>query len=261
MIINFFEEFPEQGPLEKARFITHDCVVYIAALSIMEFKKFEEELKGINPRLSAAWWPVLPESYWVSPFSLTWELQRLSNELASYQGNPLRLLLDLELPLLRPYLFTRNIFSFRKNRRIIGEIFTAAVASGHTVATAEYPFSGRVMTRILRFLGVTFPLETHPHVKILMYYSSMYRWPRLQRYLKKQIRAKAKHYGSSLQVGLGTIDTGIFGTEPILTPEGLYADLRFLAESAVSTAIIFRLSGMDERYAEVTGKFAEVPGL
>jgi len=256
MRIDFFEEFPGQGPLEKARFITLRCTVYIAARSIKEFKKYQKELKGINPRVSAAWWPVLPRSYWISPFSFTGELYSLKDELASYQGNSLHLLMDLELPLLRPSLFTRNIFSFRKNRRIIGEIFTAALARGHTVATAEYPFSGRVMTRILRFLGVTFPLETHPHVKILMYYSSMYRWPRLQRYLKKQISAKSGLYGSSLQVGLGTIDTGIFGKEPILPPEGLDADLRFLAESGVSTAIIFRLSGMDEGYAEVIGKYA-----
>jgi len=261
MQIDFFEEFPEQGPLEKACFITHVCTVYIAARSITEFKKYARELNEINPRVSAAWWPVLPRSYWISPFSFTGELYSLKDELASYQGNPLHLLLDLELPLLRPSLFIRNLFSFRRNKKIIRELFAAAVARGHTVATAEYPFSGRVITRILRLLGVTFPLETHPHVKILMYYSSMYRWPRLQRYLKKRIRTKAKHYGSSLQVGLGTIDTGIFGTEPILPPEGLDADLRFLAESGVSTAIIFRLSGMNEGYAEVIGKFAEVPGL
>lgn len=109
MRVNFFEEFPTDENLEKTRLINFDSTIYIAASSFQEFQALRKKLNNINPELEAAYWPVLEKSYWISPFSFTDELENLAEDLQkNKQTEPLKVLIDLELPLLNLLLSQRK---------------------------------------------------------------------------------------------------------------------------------------------------------
>ena len=62
--------------------------------------------------------------------------------------------------------------------------------------------------------------------------------------------------GDNYHVGLGCLDTGIFGNEPLITAENLHRDLSFLEDAGVKTATLFQLSGLNDSYLNVIRKFA-----
>ena len=71
MRINFFEECigDPQTDLQNAALITWPSTIYIAAASLSEFIERRRILFAINPHVTAAYWPVLKNSYWISPFA------------------------------------------------------------------------------------------------------------------------------------------------------------------------------------------------
>jgi len=77
MRIDFFEEFPTEENLKKAKLIDFPSTVYLAAKSLEEFKISRKKLGKINPKLEAGYWPILEKSYWISPFSYTYELKKI----------------------------------------------------------------------------------------------------------------------------------------------------------------------------------------
>jgi len=85
-----------------------------------------------------------------------------------------------------------------------------------------------------------------------MWYSSMI--PKfLNRNIKKHI-LKLKNK-SKYSISLGTIATGIFGNEPILSLENLEKDLEFVKKAGFDKVIIFRLGGLNKKYIDVVEKF------
>jgi len=253
MKIDFFVEFPETG-LQKADLINFSSVVYIAAKSYAEFQQYKEKLWAINPRVKAAYWPILKKSYWLSPFSFTWELKKIRRELEERSPKkPLKVLIDLELPMLYKKLFFINFFSFWRNKKKIGKLFDDASSLNLEIATAEYDFSawGWLTNKILRCLGLSY---AGSHKRIIMYYSSMlpnWRKKICKRGLKKIYRGQNRN----LEVGLGVIDVGILGNESKLSIKNLEKDLRFMKENGTNTAVIFQLSGLNKDYLEVIKKY------
>ncbi len=242
MQIDFFEEFPGPESFAPARLLREKCVVYIAARSLADFQKSAEQLKSIQPLAEPGYWPILEKSYWVSPFSYSSELDRLIQDLEALPQT--HVLIDLELPLLAPRLFFRNFHGLFTNRRRIQRI----VSSRHRILTAVYPATGPISESILRFLGIW-----HPGVEsCVMYYTSMIKSQRLLQWMQTAIRRRAKH--GHRTAGLGCLAAGIFGTEPILSPEGLSVDMAFLRESGVERAVLFRLGGWNSRYADAVRK-------
>jgi len=65
--------------------------------------------------------------------------------------------------------------------------------------------------------------------------------------IKKEI-VKIRKNNPDLQLGLGTIATGVLGNEPILSPEKLKQDINFLQKNNIKTCVIFRLGGLKEEY-------------
>lgn len=267
MQLHFFEEFPTEKNLERLKRIDFDTVVYLAASSVSEFKKIGRQVRDINPLVKPAYWPILPRSYWISPFSFAQELIELSQDLAAGPGDlhfvneegPPRLLLDLELPLLAPKLFVRNALHFAHNKRKIREILARA---GHPwrIVTAEYPTAYPVFQSLLRLLGVSYSLKRYDHERIVMFYTSMLRnhgplGEFLVRRLKKVIARRVQHLGSAFLVGLGTIAPGIWGDEPILSPDELERDLGFCREQGVATVVVFRSGGLDTDYLSRLRRF------
>jgi hypothetical protein len=261
MRVDFFEEFAATENLRKADMVTWPSLVYLAAHSLHEFDRASAMLHEINPSIEAGYWPVLKESYWISPFSSPHELKTLAQELAERKSN-LKVLLDLELPLLKPSLFFMNLFSFCRNRRIIREILL--LSRGHYLqfSTAEYPFVAGAGWWVLRTLGVSYKPQEYGHQRIVMFYSSMIRrlflplgidarnW--FKRSLRKQFRR-----GQSAAIGLGTIAIGILGNEPILPPQDLENDLAFCREIGAKRIVIFRLGGLTAAYVQPIARCAD----
>jgi len=256
MRIDFFEEFPTVENFRKAELIDFESTIYIAAKSLKQFYDLKKQLNNINPSLEAAYWPTLEKSYWISPFSRTYELENLIKELlARKQNDRLKVLIDLELPILNKKLFVRNLGSFLKNKILIGRLFKLAGRLNIEFLTAEYPVIDEFSQKVLKCLGVSYSPEKYPHKKIVMLYSSLISNEKILRLMKDFTAKKFRKYGQNLQVGLGTIATGILGNEPILSPKKLDRDLNFLRENGIETAVIFRLGGLNEKYLEVIEKY------
>jgi len=75
MDIIFFEEYPTLDNLEKAKLIDFDSTIFISGNSFAEFKGTRKIMASINPKLSVAYWSIIKNSYWISPFSNTEDLQ------------------------------------------------------------------------------------------------------------------------------------------------------------------------------------------
>lgn len=268
MRIDFFEDFPTEENLSKAALIDFPSTIYIAANSLDEYKIFENKLHAINPTLETGYWPTLEKSYYVSPFSYTYELENLTKDLQNNKQNAtVKVLLDLEFPWNKIRLAT-NLLSFHKNKRLIRQLFEKSDELNIEVYTAEYPAPNKLAQNFFELLGVSYSLVKYPHKMMVMYYSNMLdiwlpRWlpsfmnEFLNNSVKKQIDCNSKRYGENFQVALGIITTEVNSEEQkyIISPEILDRDLNFLVQNGIKTAIIYKLSGLNESYLNVIKKY------
>jgi hypothetical protein len=240
MNINFFEEFPTKQNIAKLKLITWPCTVYIAAKSITEFKKIKSSIT--NKKITAAYWPVLAheEGYWISPFSSAKAVKRVINEI----GNE-KVMWDAELPFRHPWFFLR-IDNYVRNKPRIMNFFRN---HGKQVATSEYIIRNNITDFFFKLLGVSFSPKQYGNTKIVMYYTSMHK--RIRPWFHGTLERSHKKYGKNLQVGLGTIATGILGDERILSPTNLKRDLKEMEEIGVGNVVIFRLGGLSKKYLDV----------
>jgi len=259
MRIDFFEQFPTEENLSKASLIDFPSTIYIAATSLEEYKIFENTLNLIHPNLETGYWPILEKSYYMSPFSYTYEIEKLINELKqNNQEKKLKIILDLELPRNKIQCF-ENIFTFHKNKQLIKQIFLQSESLNIEIYTSEYPAPIKSFQTFFQILGISYPLSIHPHKMIIMYYSKMIeiKSPFLINFIKKQIVHNNKLYGEDFQIALGLTAKGIGnGTEKyIISPEILDRDLGFMAENGIKTVTIFRLGGLNESYINIIKKY------
>jgi hypothetical protein len=242
MKIEFYEEFPNEENLRKLNLIKFPTKIFIASKSIEEFKKYERLAKSYKKNLEVAYWPILKNSYWISPFSNTKDLIDLFSELNKIK-NPL--LIDLELPLRKRWkMYIKNIFYFRKNKKLIREFI---LKNKERITTAEYPFA--FVSKFMKIMGLNYDIN---YERSVMWYSSMF--PNsLNRKIKsnlKKIKNKNNH-----SISLGTIAIGILGNEKILSSRNLEKDLEFVKKQGFKKVIIFRLEGINKDYTRVLNKF------
>lgn len=254
MNINFFEEYPTLENLEKAKLIDFKSTIFLTANSFKEYKENQKLLSSINPNLSTAYWLILPNSYWISPFSNTEDLENFVKEIFSID-EPLTILIDLELPLVKhKELYFKNFFSFWKNKKILKKFFKEASAHNIKIVTSEYPPFFNGMSFIYRLLGISFDVKKYKHTHCIMYYTSMIP----NKFMSNLIRTgiiKLRRINPNLQLGLGTIATGVLGNEPKLIPDFLKNDLDFAQKHNISAVNIFRLGGLNEEYIKKIKKF------
>ncbi|MEK6833334.1 MAG: hypothetical protein AABY32_04765 [Nanoarchaeota archaeon] len=242
MKIQFYEEFPDKTNLKKLKLIKFPTKIFIATKSIPEFKKYEKIVKNYKKDLEVAYWPIVENSYWISPFSNTRDLVELFNKLEKIK-NPL--LIDLELPLRKRWrMYVKNIFSFKRNKRIIKNFLNK---NKSRITTAEYPFA--FVSKFMKFLGLNYNLN---YERSIMWYSSMFPNYFNNKVKKNLIKIKNK---SNYSISLGTIAIGILGNEPILSSENLEKDLEFIKKCGFNKVIIFRLEGINKDYIKVLNKF------
>ncbi len=240
MQINFYEEFPSEKTLEKVKLINWKAKLYLAARGIKQYKKYKQITKKYNKNITTAYWPILPQSYWISPFSNTEELKNLFNKLKNFNDN---LLIDLELPI-KKSLIIKNFLRYFKNKGLIKKFLEN---NKNKITTAQFPSS--IISFIMKNLGLDYDVKTE---KSLMYYSSMmppYSSQNIKNHLKK---LKNK---SDYSISLGVLTTGITGDENIISPQQLEKDLKFVKDTGFKKVIIFRLEGLNNNYLEKIKKF------
>ena len=204
MKIDFFEEFPNDENLAKARLLNYPCVVFLAAKSLDEFFVLKEKLSHINPLVEAAYWPILESSYWISPFSETRDLENLYKDLEKHKLKELKVLIDLEAPPRNTRSAWENILVFPKNKRIIKSIFENSDKLGIKIFAGEGPISPFMS---LPF-GYSYSVRKYGHQRIHMYYSSMMQ-KRIAKFLHKAMIGRNKN------IGVGAIAKGV-KDEPLL---------------------------------------------
>ncbi len=256
MKINFFEEFPNEENLSKLKLVDFPSIIYVAAKSLKDFESVREKAGKINSKVELAYWPILNKSYWVSPFSYTFELKELYKDLLeNKKDKSLKILIDLELPFLNKKLFLVNLFSFFKNKKLIKKIFTDSKKLNIELLTVEYPIPNKIVQKKLEWFGISYPIDKYPHKKIIMFYSSMIKNKFLLKKIKQYVRKRSAGLGKNLQIGLVAIAIGILGNEPILTPKNLDSDLSFCKEQKIDTVVIFRLGGLNNLYLKKIKKY------
>lgn len=255
MHINFFEEYPTIENLEKAKLIDFNSTIFIAAHSLREFYEYKKNLLDINNKLEVAYWPILPRTYWISPFSYTSDLKKLFKELKQNKEK-LTVLIDLELPILKnKFLFIRNFLSFFKNKKIIGKFLKEAPLYNLNITTSEYPPFGYFVLRIYRILGISFDNQKYGNTSCVMYYTSMISNKYIFKKITKTLVKIKKQKNKNLELGLGTIAIGVLGNEPILSPENLVRDISLAKDNNFKSVTIFRLGGFNEEYYKAIKSF------
>lgn len=241
MKIDFYAEFPTKESLEKLKLIKFNSVLFMAAKSFKKFKEMEKQVKKINKKIECGYWPIIKDSYWVSPFSNTEDLIELFEELKKCNN---RMLIDLELPF-NKRMIIKNFFSYFKNRKIIKDFLKS---NQKRITTAQFP--SPFISLLFKILGLDYSLEIE---KTIMWYSSMNHKIINYAIKKSLIKLKDKHKYS---ISLGTIAIGILGYEKILSPEKLEENLEFIKKIGFNNVVIFRLVGLNKKYMDVIDKFA-----
>jgi hypothetical protein len=229
MKIDFYEEFPTKRNLKKLKLIKFPCRIFIAAKSTKEFERASRQVIRMNKKVEPAYWPIIKNSYWISPFSNTLDLVELFNELDKTRCH---ILIDLELPMLNKKLFIKNLPVFFKNKKIIND------------------FLERNKKRVTTFgLGHNIKLP-----KQIMFYTSILS-KRLHYLMKRNL--KRINNKEDYIIGLGTIAKGIFNTELRLHPKNLHEDLQLVKKLGFNKVAIFRLGGLDKTYMRVINMFVK----
>ena len=241
MQIDFYEEFPTKENLSKLRLVKYPIRLFVATKSIREFNELEQQIKKIKRDVRVGYWPIVPNSYWISPFSNTKDLILLFKEIEKIK-NPL--LIDLELPFQNKLLIIKNLPKFFKNKNLIGR-FLEKNKRGITVA--EFPAS--IISFFMKLIGLDYNIKTE---KSLMWYSSM-----ISKIMNTNIKKNLVELKNKFQysISLGTIAPGIWKDEPILTPKNLEKDLEFVKKAGFNKVIIFRLGGLNKEYIKIINKF------
>ena len=242
MKVEFYEEFPNKENLERLKLIKFKTRLFIAAKSLKEFQRFEKQAKKIKRNLEAAYWPIVKNSYWISPFSNTKDLIELFNELEKINNH---LLIDLELPLAKHWrLYLKNILYLGKNKKLILNFLEK---NKNKITTAEYIRSP--LSKKTKFLGLDYDVKTE---KSLMFYTSTIKKTDENLWKKKIFQIKNK---KNYSISLGTLAIGILENEKILSPKNLEKDLEFVKKAGFDKVIIFRLEGLNKEYMKVINKF------
>jgi len=238
MKIDFYEEFPTKENLEKLKFVDFPTRVFIAARSFKEFKKLEKKIINLNKKVEVAFWPIVKNSYWVSPFSNTKDLIELFRKLDNCHN---QILIDLEFPLNKKMIF-KNLFHCFKNKKIIKNFLNK-----NKITTAQFPNS--LISWFMKLAGLNYNVNLE---KSLMWYSSVNSDIKNKNIKKQLIKLKNKN---NYSISLGVIAAGILGDELILSPRSLERDLKFIKNAGFERVVIFRLGGLNKEYMKVLKKF------
>lgn len=244
MLISFFEEFPTEDTLARLKLVSWPTKLYIAANNLQQFKAITSVVRHNKNLLEAVYWPILKkrEGYWISPFSKQNALQRTFEEL---EHKKIPVMLDLELPTTQnPLLYLTQFFNFNKDKKIIHSF-----VCNHPGETYLCEYSAP--EKSLQKLGLHYQNNKSKVMKMLYHSVHYYSAEKL----KFEMQQGLRRYGDNYIVGFGTIAVGVGGNEPLLSPQQLEKDLQIAKEVGVKEVVLFRLGGLNKKYAKVLEKF------
>ena len=243
MIISFFEEFPTKENLNKVKLIDFPTKLYLAAPSLKEFNQIKKSIKNKHIK-EFVYWPILErnEGYWISPFSKRTALKRIFNELSE---SKVSVMLDLELPTTqKPSLYITQAINFIVNKARIKRLVKTHKGK---IYLAEYFPVGKTKLLLFKLIGIHY--NNKKAIVIKMFYSSLHSFS--DNFLKEEFKTVNK---KDYIIGLGTISTGIHGTDPIITLKTLKRDLILAKQAKIKEAVIFRLGGLNKNYKKIISK-------
>ena len=170
----FFEEDPHNPEVQKrASLLEFPTILFLAANSLEEFLSLKEKYLAINPKLEIAWWPIF-KSVWLSPFTRPKEIKKVIEDLSRRQerNEKLKILLDLELPFLRPQYFIAGLFYFSKSKKLIAELIKKAEEMNIEIFSFEYHPHILIFPKLLEILGLTFLELNCDYKRIVSAYTS-----------------------------------------------------------------------------------------
>lgn len=235
MIINFFEEFPTKGNLDKIKLIDFPSKLYIATNSVEELNKIKKQIKSKHIK-EIIWWPILTEKegYYFSPFSSKKAMDRILKEAKNQ-----KVMIDLEMPIKKIEILTK-FHKIITNRKILNKIL-----ENQNIIICEHIWDNLLM----KILGLNYPRNN----KIKMLYTSQLKLPR--KTIENLVKKLSKKY-SNVKIGLGLIAHGVEKIKkPLLTPEKLKRDLELCKKYNIKEIIIFRLGGLNRTYTLIIKKF------
>lgn len=251
MQISFFEEFPTKKNLDRLKWVSWPCKLYLAAPSVKEFNRIKSQIQSmikdsqVKKIQEFIYWPILTkkEGYWISPFSQRKALQRIFSEL---KDQKILVMLDLELPTTQnPWLYLIQGFNFFRNKKLIRNFIKEYQGQ---IYAAEY-FPEGLFGKFLSLLGLHYQ-----NTKVIkMIYHSMHHFS--DGFIETELKRGKEELGDDFLAGYGVIYHGVQGDEPLLDPKVLEKDLEVARKIGVKEVVMFRLGGLDEGYAKVLKKF------
>ncbi|MCD4666513.1 hypothetical protein K8R47_01740 [archaeon] len=245
MIINFYEEFPDEKSLSKIKLVKFPSKLVIAAQNIKEFKRIKKKIKNKNIK-EIIWWPILTneEGYWLSPFSSRKAIKRIIEEAKKSKET---IMWDAELPR-NKILILKNFHQQPLNKSTIKNFFKEY---GNKIYTSEY-FPEKIH---LEILGLSFNPKKYNNKMIKMIYPSLN--PILTRdFIKEEILTGIKKYGkNNFLIGLGLISSGVEKSKKFLTPNELEELLETCELFGIKEVFIYRLGGLNKHYIQKIKRF------
>lgn len=209
--------------------------MYIASPCYEEFKEIKKSL----PVYEVIWWMTLPRfvGYWISPFTPKNHMVKLFKDIKKTED---KAMLDIEYPLLAPWLFLTQIIRFQDNNESLCQLISEL---GEKIILCENAGNNLCDTKC---------------GKIWMCYTSLIVGTnnRKRKVLSGFCEEGVTRWGKNFKIGLGCIGKGILKVEPQLSVMELKRNLYTAHECGVKEAIIYRLGGVleDRRICEKLNK-------
>ena len=248
----FFEEDPHNPEVQKkVSLLDFPTILFLAANSLGEFYSLRERYLEINPNLEIAWWPKF-KSIWLSPFTRPKEIEKVIKDLSERKekSKRLKILLDLELPFLRPQYFIAGLFYFAKSKKLIAELIEKADDINVEIFSFEYHPHIFIFPKLLEILGLTFLELNCDYKRIVSAYTSPIP-PGLRQLMKKSVLYAWKKRRREMFVAVGVFAPGRAGIERKITVRGIEKDMEYFLQRGVDKFAFFRLGGLNQKFLKV----------
>lgn len=247
MQISFFVEFPKTD-LNGLQYLSWPTKLYVTARSLEEFNELKTKFKNKHVT-EFIYWPALSkkEGYWISPFSNRNGLKRVLQEL---KNNKIPVMIDAELPTTQnPLLYITQLLNFFRNKKLIQRF----IKDYKDIYVAEYYPQGKFMTSVLKYLGLHFNPKEYDCKSIKMVYHSMHRFKKF--FITKELEDGVDQFGKNYLVAFGVMYNGK-NKEPKITESQLKTDLEIAKKAKMNEVVIFRLAGLDQKFASLLKKYS-----
>ncbi len=252
----FFEEDPHNPEVQKkASLLDFPTILFLAANSLEEFYSLREKYLKINPNIEIAWWPIF-KSVWLSPFTKPKEIENVIDDLSSRREKEKRLkvLLDLELPFLRPQYFIVGLFYFTKSKKLIFELIKRADNINVEIFSFEYYPHAFIFPKLLEILGLTFLKLDCDYQRIVSAYTSFLP-PGFRQLMKKSVLYAWRKRKRRMFMAVGVFAPGRTGIERKISVKGIEKDIEYFLKRGIDKFAFFRLGGLNRDYLEIIKKY------